>query len=106
MKAKFGLVLLLVVAFALLIAACAPAPTAVPTAPPPTTAPSGAATSAPSGAATSAPAAGGKFTCSDKLGCIDIGPNDPVHIAYAFVTSGENSTLGLDTKYGAELAVD
>ncbi|MGE5262850.1 MAG: branched-chain amino acid ABC transporter substrate-binding protein [Acidobacteriota bacterium] len=98
MKAKFGLVLLLVVAFALLVAACAPAPTAVPTAPPPTT--------APSTAATSAPAAGAKFTCSDKLGCIDIGPNDPVHIAYAFVTSGENSTLGLDTKYGAELAVD
>ncbi len=47
-----------------------------------------------------------KFTCTDKLGCVDIGPNDPVHIAYAYVTSGENSTLGLDTKYGAEIAVD
>jgi branched-chain amino acid transport system substrate-binding protein len=51
-----------------------------------------------------APAA--KFVCNDKLGCVDIGPNDPIHIAYAFVTSGANSTLGLDTKYGAELAVD
>ncbi|MBZ5529531.1 MAG: branched-chain amino acid ABC transporter substrate-binding protein [Acidobacteriia bacterium] len=51
-----------------------------------------------------APAA--KFVCNDKLGCVDIGPNDPVHIAYAFVTSGDNSTLGLDTKYGAELAID
>jgi len=40
------------------------------------------------------------------LGCIDIGPNDPIHIAYAFVTSGDNSTLGLDTKYGAEIALD
>jgi branched-chain amino acid transport system substrate-binding protein len=47
-----------------------------------------------------------KFQCADKLGCIDIGPNDPIHIAYAFVTSGENSTLGLDTKYGAEIAID
>jgi branched-chain amino acid transport system substrate-binding protein len=37
---------------------------------------------------------------------VDIGPTDPVHIAYAFVTSGANSTLGLDTKYGAEIAVD
>ncbi|MCL4395884.1 MAG: branched-chain amino acid ABC transporter substrate-binding protein [Chloroflexi bacterium] len=46
------------------------------------------------------------FTCTDKLGCVNIGPTDPVHIAYAFVTSGDNSTLGLDTKYGAELAVD
>jgi len=46
------------------------------------------------------------FSCTDKLGCVTIGPNDPVHIAYAFVTSGDNSTLGLDTKYGAELAVD
>jgi branched-chain amino acid transport system substrate-binding protein len=60
---------------------------------------------APSTAPTQAPAAA-KFECKDKLGCVDIGPNDPVHIAYAFVTSGDNSTLGLDTKYGAELAVD
>ncbi|MDP3046946.1 MAG: ABC transporter substrate-binding protein, partial [Chloroflexota bacterium] len=51
-------------------------------------------------------AAPAKFECKDKLGCIDIGPNDPVHIAYAFVTSGSDSTLGLDTKYGAELAID
>ena len=47
-----------------------------------------------------------KFTCADKLGCVDIAPSDPVHIAYLFVTSGDNSTLGLDTKYGAEIAVD
>ena len=51
-------------------------------------------------------AAAPKYQCTDKLGCVDIGPNDPVHVAYAFVTSGENSTLGLDTKYGAEIAID
>jgi branched-chain amino acid transport system substrate-binding protein len=51
-------------------------------------------------------AAAPKFQCTDKLGCVDIGPNDPIHIAYEFVTSGSDSTLGLDTKYGAEIAVD
>ncbi len=110
MKAKIWLALLLLAALALVAVACAPAPTPVPTAAPPTSAPAAtkpAATSAP--AATTAPTsppAAAKFTCSDKLGCIDIGPNDPIHVAYLFVTSGDNSTLGLDTKYGAELAVD
>ncbi len=60
----------------------------------------------PAAQATQAPAAGQPFTCSDKLGCVDIGPSDPIHIAYLFVVSGDNSTLGLDTKYGAELAID
>ncbi len=46
------------------------------------------------------------FQCTDKLGCVDIAPNEPVHIAYSFVTSGANSSLGQDTVYGAELAVD
>jgi branched-chain amino acid transport system substrate-binding protein len=75
-----------------LLSACAPAAA-------PTAAPSGGATEA-------APPASQPFTCTDKLGCVDIGPSDPVHIAYLFVTSGDNSTLGLDTKYGGELAVD
>ncbi|MBM3129661.1 MAG: branched-chain amino acid ABC transporter substrate-binding protein [Chloroflexi bacterium] len=47
-----------------------------------------------------------KFECKDKLGCVDIGPNDPIHIAYAFVVSGSDATLGTDTKYGVELAID
>jgi branched-chain amino acid transport system substrate-binding protein len=68
-------------------------------------APAAAPTQAPSGGATAA-APAGPFTCTDKLGCVDIGPTDPIHIAYLFVVSGDNSTLGLDTKYGAELAVD
>jgi branched-chain amino acid transport system substrate-binding protein len=88
--------LFLVVVAAVVLAACQPA--AAPATPAPV---APAATSA--SAATSAPAA---FTCSDKLGCITIAPNEPVHIAYLFVTSGANSTLGLDTKYGAELAMD
>jgi branched-chain amino acid transport system substrate-binding protein len=71
------------------------------------TAPAAAPTQAPSGGATAAaPAANQPFTCTDKLGCVNIGPTDPIHIAYLFVTSGDNSSLGLDTKYGGELAVD
>ena len=94
MKSKVLVAVVLVAALALIATACS-APTAAP-----------APTSGPAPAqATTAPAPA-KFTCTDKLGCVDIGPNDPVHIAYAFVTSGDNSTLGLDTKYGAELAVD
>ncbi len=97
MKVRY-LVVLALIAVVGAVAACA-APTAAPTTAPaaPTTA---------SAQPTIAPAAGGKFTCTDKLGCVDIGPNDPIHIAYAYVTSGDNSTLGLDTKYGSELAVD
>jgi branched-chain amino acid transport system substrate-binding protein len=82
----------LAVASLFAVACAAPTPTAAPKAtetPKPTEAPK--------------PAA---FVCKDPLGCVDIGPNDPIHIAYAFVTSGADATLGLDTKYGAEIAVD
>ncbi len=97
MKSRLWFALFMLVGLALL-AACA-APTAAPTAAPPTKAPA---------AATAAPTTGAaaKFTCADKLGCVDIGPNDPIHIAYAMVVSGSDSTLGLDTKYGVELAID
>ena len=44
--------------------------------------------------------------CTDPIGCVTIGPDEPIHIAYAFVTSGSDATLGLDTKYGAEIAID
>ncbi len=47
-----------------------------------------------------------QFTCTDALGCIDIAPGAPVRIAYMMVLSGPDETLGLDTKYGLELAID
>jgi branched-chain amino acid transport system substrate-binding protein len=49
---------------------------------------------------------GAKFSCTDRLGCIDIGPNEPVHIAYAAMTTGVLAPGGLDIVYGAELAID
>jgi branched-chain amino acid transport system substrate-binding protein len=46
------------------------------------------------------------YTCTDKIGCVTLGPNDPVHIAWALVVSGPNETLGVDSRNGIEIAVD
>jgi branched-chain amino acid transport system substrate-binding protein len=45
------------------------------------------------------------FVCTDAIGCVDIGPSDPIHIAYAMVISGADETLGIDSRNGAEVAV-
>ena len=46
------------------------------------------------------------YECTDSLGCVTIGPNDPVHIAYWGVLSGPDGTLGEDSKRGVEIAID
>jgi branched-chain amino acid transport system substrate-binding protein len=46
------------------------------------------------------------FQCTDAIGCVDIAPNDPIHIAYMMVVTGPDESLGLDTKYGVEIAID
>jgi len=53
--------------------------------------------------ATEAPATS---ECTDELGCVTIGPDEPVHIAYWGVLSGADSTLGEDSKRGVEIAID
>ncbi len=99
MSKKAFSVLSLLMVVGLVLAAC-------------TTSPGAQATSAPAtsagGAATSAPtqAGGGAFTCNDDIGCIDIEPGDPVHIAYAMVIAGPNETLGIDSRRGIEIAMD
>ena len=45
------------------------------------------------------------YVCTDALGCVDIGPSDPIHIAYAMVIAGADETLGIDSRNGAEVAV-
>jgi branched-chain amino acid transport system substrate-binding protein len=52
--------------------------------------------------ATEAPA----YTCTDPIGCVKIGPTDPIHIAYLLVVSGANSALGTDSRNGVEIAID
>src|SRR5262245_2089835 len=46
------------------------------------------------------------YECTDALGCVTIGPDEPVHIAYWGVLSGPDGTLGEDSKRGVEIAVD
>lgn len=90
-KRVFLLTSVLVVAGMLLSACGAPAaPTAAP-----------AATTGPA-----APAAPAAFTCTDTIGCVTIGPSDPIHIAYLLVVSGPNETLGVDSRNGIEIAID
>ncbi len=43
--------------------------------------------------------------CQDPLGCVDLGPDDPVAIGAMLVVSGANSALGLDAQGGVELAI-
>ncbi|NJD27500.1 MAG: branched-chain amino acid ABC transporter substrate-binding protein [Chloroflexi bacterium] len=43
---------------------------------------------------------------ADELGVITVGPNDPVHLAYWGVLSGGDASLGQDSLYGAQVAVD
>jgi branched-chain amino acid transport system substrate-binding protein len=53
--------------------------------------------------ATATPAA---YECTDPLGCVKIGPTEPIHIAYWGVLSGADASLGEDSKRGVEIAID
>lgn len=45
------------------------------------------------------------YECTDPLGCVTVGPNEPIHIAYALVISGADETLGVDSRNGIEVAI-
>jgi len=90
MKRTFALLSVLAIA-GLILAACA-TPTAAPTAPP-----AGEATTPPEPAA---------YECMDAIGCLDVAPGDPIHLAYALTVSGATATLGEDSKGGIEIAID
>ena len=119
MSKKHLYIILVVAALTLVLGACGP--TATPAA---TTAPAAAATVTrpPAGPATTAPttapaaptntaapvatATAAKAACTDKIGCWEIGANDPIHIAYMMVVSGPDGSLGVDTRRGVEIAID
>ncbi len=46
------------------------------------------------------------YQCTDSIGCVTVGPTDPVHIAYLLVVSGPNAALGTDSRNGVEIAID
>ncbi len=52
-------------------------------------------------------ACGGEtLDCADDLGCVEVAPDEPIVLASSLVISGPNAQLGLDSQYGAELAID
>lgn len=46
------------------------------------------------------------FECQDAIGCVEIGPGEPIHIAYALVVAGPNESLGIDARNGLEIAIE
>ena len=91
MNKKLLALLSLLVFASMILAACAPAATEAPP------------------AETEAPAEteeAAMFECTDDIGCVDVAPGDPVHVAYALVISGANETLGVDSRNGIEIAVE
>jgi branched-chain amino acid transport system substrate-binding protein len=46
------------------------------------------------------------YECTDALGCVDIAPDEPIHIAYMLTISGATAFLGEDSKGGIEIAID
>ncbi len=51
-------------------------------------------------------AASGQFKYEDKIGVVKIKKGAAVHIACWMVVTGPDQTLGLDTKYGVEIAAE
>ena len=43
---------------------------------------------------------------SDEFGCVTIADGEPIRLGSLLVTTGANSSLGLDSQYGVELALD
>ncbi len=52
------------------------------------------------------PSAATPFVYEDKIGVLKIKPGEPIHIAYWFVVTGPDASLGIDTKRGIEIAID
>ena len=50
--------------------------------------------------------AAAELTCTDAIGCVEIGPDDPIHIAYMLTISGATASLGEDSRGGIEIAID
>jgi branched-chain amino acid transport system substrate-binding protein len=119
MKRLYTILSVLMLA-SLVLAACGGAQTEAPTevvTEAPTEAPTEAATEAPTEAATEAPteaateapteAAVAVTDCAtDAIGCVDIAPGDPIHLAWALSVSGATAPLGEDARGGVEIAID
>jgi branched-chain amino acid transport system substrate-binding protein len=43
---------------------------------------------------------------ADEFGCVVVAPGDPIKLGSLLVVTGPNSSLGLDSQYGVEMALD
>lgn len=55
---------------------------------------------------TAAPEEPAMFECTDEIGCAEIAPDEPVHIAYMLTISGATAFLGEDSQGAIEIAID
>jgi len=46
------------------------------------------------------------YECTDAIGCVDVTPGEPIHIAYMLTISGATAFLGEDSLGGIEIAID
>jgi len=49
---------------------------------------------------------GSAYECTDEFGCVTVAPGDPIRVAYMFVISGPDESLGTDTARGVEMAAE
>ncbi|MCB0130181.1 MAG: branched-chain amino acid ABC transporter substrate-binding protein [Caldilineaceae bacterium] len=83
---RVNLVIAVLALFALVLSACA-APAAAP--------------AAPAGGEEAAAA----LECTDEIGCVEIAPGDPIHLAAMLTISGATAFLGEDSRGGIEIAM-
>ena len=43
---------------------------------------------------------------ADEFGCVEVAPGDPIVLGTALAITGDNADLGLDSQYGAQVAVN
>ena len=44
--------------------------------------------------------------CTDEIGCVEVGPDEPIHLGYLLSISGATGFLGEDTRGSIEIAID
>ncbi len=47
-----------------------------------------------------------ELVCDDAIGCVELAAGDPIKLATALVITGPNESLGLDSQYGVEIAIE
>ncbi|UCD43177.1 MAG: branched-chain amino acid ABC transporter substrate-binding protein [Chloroflexota bacterium] len=95
MNKKVFAILSLLIFASMILVACAPAATEAPAEEPPAEEPPA-----------EEPPAEEAFECDDAIGCVELAPDDPVHIASMLTISGATSFLGEDSVGAIEIAID